>query len=154
MASTMEVDLVIVLFDWMRISLEDRARLAIENVENTPSYSKLSARWRARAKPSASMSWRTASLRRRERPRLRTVFSLFSKDENGVLDFEEFKDIAEQIMQVMNDDKILEMLHSMHINHKTSTNQGFTFEEFYSVFSKFSNKWSSDYDWDMILGEV
>ena len=86
------------------------------------------------------MSWRTASLRRRERPRLRTVFSLFSKDENGVLDFEEFKDIAEQIMQVMNDDKILEMLHSMHINHKTSTNQGFTFEEFYSVFSKFSNK--------------
>ena len=86
------------------------------------------------------MSWRTASLRRRERPRLRTVFSLFSKDENGVLDFEEFKDIAEQIMQVINDDEILEMLHSMHINHKTSTNQGFTFEEFYSVFSKFSNK--------------
>jgi len=38
------------------------------------------------------------------------------------------------------------MLHSTHINHKTSTNEGFTFEEFYTIVSKFANKWSIPHD--------
>ena len=36
--------------------------------------------------------------------------------QKGAIDFEEFKDIAKQITQVMNDDEFLEMLQSMHIN--------------------------------------
>ena len=71
---------------------------------------------------------------------LRRVFALFDKDENGVLDFEEFKGIAKQLHDAVNDDDLLEMLHSTHVNHKTASNEGITFEEFYSVVSKFANK--------------
>ena len=71
---------------------------------------------------------------------LKRVFALFDKDENGVLDFEEFKGIAKQLHDAVNDDDLLEMLHSTHVNHKTASNEGITFEEFYSVVSKFANK--------------
>ena len=33
----------------------------------------------------------------------------------------------------MNDDDLLEMLHSTHINQKTATNEGINFEEFYRI---------------------
>ena len=71
---------------------------------------------------------------------LRRVFAIFDSDENGVIDFEEFKSISKWIHEPLNDDLILEMLHSTHVNHKTSTNEGFTFEEFYTIVSKFANK--------------
>ena len=71
---------------------------------------------------------------------LRRLYSLFDKDENGVADFEEFKGIAKQIHDPINDDDLLELLHSTHINHKTASNEGFSFEEFYSIVSKFANK--------------
>jgi Ca2+-binding EF-hand superfamily protein len=71
---------------------------------------------------------------------IRRVFALFDKDENGVIDFEEFKGIAKQLHDGINDDDIHEMLHSTHINHKTSSNEGFTFDEFYTIVSKFNNK--------------
>jgi centrin-1 len=71
---------------------------------------------------------------------LRKVYALFDKDENGVVDFEEFKSIGKQLHDALNDDDLLEMMHSAHVNHKTSTNEGFTFEEFYSIVSKFNNK--------------
>lgn len=71
---------------------------------------------------------------------LRTVFTLFDKDENGTVDFDEFKGIAKQLHDAINDDDILEMLHSTHVNHKTATNEGVTFDEFYSVITKFLNK--------------
>lgn len=76
---------------------------------------------------------------------IRRIFALFDKDENGVIDFEEFKGIAKQLHDAINDDDIHEMLHSTHINHKTSSNEGFTFDEFYSIVSKFNNKWSRPY---------
>jgi Ca2+-binding EF-hand superfamily protein len=71
---------------------------------------------------------------------LKRVFALYDKDENGVIDFEEFKGIAKQLHDAINDDDILEMLHSTHVNHKTSSNEGFTFDEFYTIVSKFANK--------------
>jgi Ca2+-binding EF-hand superfamily protein len=71
---------------------------------------------------------------------LKKTFALFDKDENGVIDFDEFKGIAKQLHDAINDDDILEMLHSTHVNHKTATNEGFTFDEFYSIVSKFNNK--------------
>ncbi len=71
---------------------------------------------------------------------LKKVFTLFDKDENGIIDFEDFKTISKEITQVMNDDDLLEMMHSSHVNHKTSTNEGFIFEEFYTIVSKFANK--------------
>lgn len=71
---------------------------------------------------------------------LKRVFALFDKDENGVIDFEEFKAIAKQLHDPINDDDLLELLHSTHVNQKTSTNEGVTFDEFYSIVSKFANK--------------
>nr|AAD00995.1 spasmin [Vorticella convallaria] len=71
---------------------------------------------------------------------IRRVFALFDKDENGTVDFEEFKAIAKQLHDPINDDDLLELLHSTHVNHKTATNEGFSFEEFYSIVSKFNNK--------------
>jgi len=71
---------------------------------------------------------------------LRRVFALFDKDENGTVDFEELKTIAKQLHDGINDDDLLELMHSTHINNKTATNEGFTFDEFYGVVSKFTNK--------------
>ena len=40
----------------------------------------------------------------------------------------------------MNDDDILEMMHSTFINKKTSSNEAYTFDEFYIVVAAFNNK--------------
>ncbi len=71
---------------------------------------------------------------------LKRVFALFDRDGNGIVDFEEFKSIGKQLHDSLTDDDILEMMHSASVNHKTSSNEGFTFEEFYTVVSKFCNK--------------
>ncbi|XP_031505848.1 uncharacterized protein LOC116268269 [Nymphaea colorata] len=71
---------------------------------------------------------------------LKRVFALYDKDENGIIDFNEFKDIAKQLHDPINDDELLELQHSTHVNHKTSSNEGFTFDEFYNIVSKFANK--------------
>lgn len=52
---------------------------------------------------------------------LRRVFALYDKDENGSIDFEEFKAISKQLHENLNDDDLLEMLHSTHVNQKTAT---------------------------------
>jgi hypothetical protein len=46
----------------------------------------------------------------------------------------------------MNDDDILEMMHSTFINKKTSSNEAYTFDEFYIVVAAFNNKWESSLD--------
>jgi centrin-1 len=71
---------------------------------------------------------------------LRRVFALYDKDENGTVDFEEFKAISKQLHENINDDDLLELLHSTHVNHKTANNEGVTFDEFYTIVSKFANK--------------
>jgi Ca2+-binding EF-hand superfamily protein len=71
---------------------------------------------------------------------LRRVFAIYDKDENGVIDFEEFKQIAKELKDGINDDELLEMMHSAHVNNKTSSNEGFTFEEFYTIVARFNAK--------------
>ena len=71
---------------------------------------------------------------------LRRVFAHFDKNEDGYVDFEEFKAIAKEIKDGINDDEILEMMHSTHINQKTSSNEAFSFDEFYGIVSRFNNK--------------
>jgi Ca2+-binding EF-hand superfamily protein len=68
------------------------------------------------------------------------VFSLFDTDENGSIDFEEFKAISKQLHENLNDDDLLEMLHSTHVNQKTASSEGIEFEDFYRIVSKFANK--------------
>lgn len=69
------------------------------------------------------------------------MFALIDKDENGVIDFDEFKTIAKHLKDNLNDDDLLELMHSTHVNLKTSTNEGFTFDEFYQIVSRFNSKW-------------
>lgn len=71
---------------------------------------------------------------------LKRVFALYDKNEDGVLDFEEFKTVAKWIKDGINDDELLEMLHSTHVSQKTSTNEFVTFDEFYRIVAKFANK--------------
>ena len=71
---------------------------------------------------------------------LKTVFSQFDKDEDGFINFEELKAVSKQLRENLNDDDLLELLHSTHVNQKTGTNEGLNFEEFYRIVSKFANK--------------
>lgn len=85
---------------------------------------------------------------------LRRIFKLYDKEETGVLRFDQLKEIAKMIGEHMDDDALLELMHSVFINHKTESNEEFTFEDFYMVISKYYNRekvwtnsssWSSDY---------
>jgi centrin-1 len=64
---------------------------------------------------------------------IRRVFALLDKNEDGHIDFEEFKYGFKSIQEHMNDDEILELMHSTFINRKTSSNESFTFDEFYNI---------------------
>lgn len=71
---------------------------------------------------------------------LQTVFTLYDKNEDGIIEFEEFKIVAKSLHENLTDDDLLEMLHSTHVNHQTATSEGVSFEEFYSIVTKFVNK--------------
>ncbi len=64
---------------------------------------------------------------------LRRVFALLDKNEDGHLDFDEFKAGFKSIQEHMNDEDILKMMHSAFINNKTSENEAYTFDEFDTV---------------------
>jgi Ca2+-binding EF-hand superfamily protein len=71
---------------------------------------------------------------------LRTIYSHIDKQEDEVIDFEELKHLARISGDGASDDEILEMLHAIHINRETSTNEHLSFDEFYEVVSKFYKK--------------
>jgi len=71
---------------------------------------------------------------------LKRIFALYDPNGDGIIDYEEFKAVAKWIKDGINDDDLLEMLHSTHVSHKTSSNEGITFEEFERIVSKFANK--------------
>ena len=53
---------------------------------------------------------------------IRRVFALYDKNEDGIVDFEEFKAVSRSLGDPINDDDLLEMMHSTFINQKTSSN--------------------------------
>ena len=68
---------------------------------------------------------------------LKTVFRLIDKDEDDYINYDELKQLSRLAGDYINDEEILEMLHSMHINQKSNTNEGIYFEEFYNVVTKY-----------------
>jgi Ca2+-binding EF-hand superfamily protein len=71
---------------------------------------------------------------------LKRVFALYDTNGDGSIEFEEFKGIAKQIHDTINDDDLRELIHSTSINQKTQSNETINFEEFYRIVSKFANK--------------
>lgn len=71
---------------------------------------------------------------------LKTVFSHIDRQEDEVIDFEEVKNLARISGDGISDDEIMEMLHSIHINRETATNEHLTFDDFYGIVSKFYKK--------------
>ena len=53
---------------------------------------------------------------------LKRIFALYDKNGDGIIDYEEFKDVARWVKDGINNDDLLEMLHSNHVNHLTSSN--------------------------------
>ena len=51
---------------------------------------------------------------------------------------EEFKAVSKHLKDNLNDDDIFELIHSTHVNCKTSSMEGFTFDEFYQIVSRFN----------------
>jgi centrin-1 len=66
---------------------------------------------------------------------IRRIYAILDKNEDGHLDFEEFKQGLKLIQEHMTDDDILEMMHSAFINKKTSSNESYNFDEFYTIVS-------------------
>lgn len=71
---------------------------------------------------------------------LKRVFAQFDKNEDGIIEFEELKAISKQLHDGINDDDLMELMHNTFINQKTASNEGFSFEEFYGIVSRFNNK--------------
>lgn len=71
---------------------------------------------------------------------LKTIFNHMDKGEDGVIDFEELKQLSRLTGDTINDDDLLEMLHNIFVNNKTSSNESITFDEFYLIVTKFYKK--------------
>lgn len=71
---------------------------------------------------------------------IKKIFVNFDRNEDGLVDFEDLKAISRQLHDGINDDDLLELMHNTFINRKTSTNEAFSFEEFYTIVSSFNNK--------------
>lgn len=68
---------------------------------------------------------------------LKTVFKLVDKDEDDFINYDELKQLSRLAGDYTNDEEILEMLHSLHVNNKTNNNEGMFFDEFYQIVTKY-----------------
>lgn len=58
---------------------------------------------------------------------LRTIFKHMDKDDDDYINYDELKQLSRIAGDNINDEDILEMLHSIFINHKTTNNEGLYF---------------------------
>ena len=68
---------------------------------------------------------------------LRVIFSHLDDDEDDYINYDELKKLSRMAGDYITDEDILEMLHWIHINHKTNSNEGLHFEEFYQLVHKY-----------------
>ena len=76
---------------------------------------------------------------------LKNTFDVFDEDGSGSIDPIEINKVLEELGLDKRNPFVLGLINGLkeknnHINHKTSSNEGFTFDEFYTIVSKFNNK--------------
>ena len=64
---------------------------------------------------------------------LSKVFELWDNEGTGVIGFDNFKRIAKELGETLNDDELTELMHNSHIINNTETNENFNFDEFYNI---------------------
>jgi Ca2+-binding EF-hand superfamily protein len=74
---------------------------------------------------------------------LKTVFRHLDLDEDDYINYDELKKLSRLSGDNINDEEILEMLHSIFINQKTNNNEGLYFEEFYQIVTKYYKRHNS-----------
>jgi Ca2+-binding EF-hand superfamily protein len=57
-----------------------------------------------------------------------------------VIRFEQLKEIGRTIGEYLDDNALLDLMHSVFIKQGTQSNEEFTFEEFYTVISNYYNR--------------
>lgn len=71
---------------------------------------------------------------------LQRIWKLYDKEDTGVIRFESLKEISRSIGEYMDDNALLELMHSVFINQKTQSNEEFTFDEFYQVITSYYSR--------------
>ena len=71
---------------------------------------------------------------------IRAIFKHLDTDDDDYINYDELKKLSRMAGDTINDEEILEMLHSIFINHKTNNNEGLFFEEFYQIVIRFTKK--------------
>jgi Ca2+-binding EF-hand superfamily protein len=71
---------------------------------------------------------------------IRTIFKHLDLDEDDYINYDELKKLSRMAGDAINDEEILELLHSTFINNKTNNNEGLYFEEFYMLVTKYYQK--------------
>ena len=64
---------------------------------------------------------------------LSKVFELWDNEATGVIAFDNFKRVAKELGETLNDDELIELMHNTHIINNTETNENFNFDEFYNI---------------------
>ena len=67
---------------------------------------------------------------------LTTVFGHYDKNGDGVVDLEEFKSIARELGETLNEEELIELMHNNYILNNTSSNEGFDATEFLTIVNK------------------
>ena len=67
---------------------------------------------------------------------LRTIFGHYDKNGDGIVDLDEFKQIARELGETMNEEEIIELMHNAYILNNTASNEGFDLTEFTAIVNK------------------
>eukprot|EP00178_Gracilaria_changii_P011788 TRINITY_DN3322_c0_g1_i1.p1 TRINITY_DN3322_c0_g1~~TRINITY_DN3322_c0_g1_i1.p1 ORF type:complete len:181 (+),score=29.73 TRINITY_DN3322_c0_g1_i1:19-561(+) len=71
---------------------------------------------------------------------IKAIYKHLDLDDDDYINYDEIKKLAKLSGDSINDDEILELLHSAFINQKTNNNEGLYFEEFYRIVTGYYKK--------------
>ena len=67
---------------------------------------------------------------------LSRIFTHYDKNGDGIVDLDEFKQVARELGETMNEEEIIELMHNAYILNNTASNEGFDLAEFTAIVNK------------------